>query len=129
MAKPRFVIQEHHAAHLHYALRLEKDGTLRSWAIPKQPPDQVNIKRLAIEVEDHPLSYIHFEGVITEGYGKGLVKIWDEGEYLPESWQTDKIVFQLQGQRLQGRYVLVRTTLSKLKAQGKKQWLFFKLGD
>jgi bifunctional non-homologous end joining protein LigD len=129
MTKLRFVIQEHHASHLHYDLRLERDGVLKSWAVPKQPPMQTNIKRLAIEVEDHPLSYIGFEGVISEGYGKGEVIIWDEGEYLLESWQDNKIVFGLEGQRIKGRYVLVRTKLPGVKAGGKKQWLFFKLGD
>ncbi len=129
MTRLRFVIQEHHATHLHYDLRLEKDGVLKSWAIPKQPPAKVNIKRLAIEVEDHRLDYIDFEGVISEGYGKGQVNIWDEGEYLLESWQAGKIVFYLKGGRLQGRYVLVRTKFPGQKPEGKKQWLFFKLGD
>jgi DNA ligase D-like protein (predicted 3'-phosphoesterase) len=126
MAKPRFVIHEHHASHLHYDLRLEREGVLKSWAVPKQPPTRVNVKRLAIEVEDHPLDYINFEGVISEGYGKGTVKIWDEGEYIPESWRAGKIVFYLKGQRLYGRYVLVCT---KFSGQDKRQWLLFKLGN
>ncbi len=129
MAQLKFVIHEHQATHLHYDLRLEKDGVLKSWAIPKEPPHEVNIKRLAIEVEDHPLSYINFEGVISEGYGKGLVNIWDSGEYAPEEWKTGKIVFRLKGGRLQGRYALVRTKFSGPAIQAKSQWLFFKLGD
>jgi DNA ligase D-like protein (predicted 3'-phosphoesterase) len=105
------------------------DGVLKSWAVPKQPPAQVNIKRLAIEVDDHPLSYINFEGEISEGYGKGIVKIWDEGEYLLEDWQSGKIVFELKGKRLKGRYVLVLSHFPGQKTQRKKQWLFFKLVD
>ena len=117
----RFVVLEHHASHLHWDLRLEIDGVLKSWAVPKEPPSQPNIRRLAVEVEDHPLSYIDFEGVIEEGqYGAGAVKIWDRGTYSLESRKPEKLVFELRGGKLTGRYTLVRFT------DNPKNWLFFK---
>ena len=118
---PRFVIQEHHARKLHYDFRLEMDGVLRSWAVPKVPSKKADLKRLAIQVEDHRLDYIDFEGRIEEGsYGAGVVKIWDKGTYDIESRKDDKIVFFLNGKKLEGRY-----TLLKMK-WGKDQWLLFK---
>jgi len=118
---PRFVIQKHSARKLHYDLRLEMDGVLRSWAVPKIPSKQADLKRLAVEVEDHALSYINFEGTIEEGsYGAGRVEIWDKGTYGIETDRRDKIVFHLHGKRLKGRY-----TLLKMKWGG-KQWLLFK---
>ncbi|MCM8761056.1 MAG: hypothetical protein NC938_02245 [Candidatus Omnitrophica bacterium] len=118
---PRFVIQEHHARKLHYDLRLEMNGVLKSWAVPKTPAKKHNLKRLAIEVEDHDLRYIDFEGKIEEGsYGAGEVKIWDKGTYDIETNRPDKIVFHLHGRRLEGRY-----TLLKMK-WGEGQWLLFK---
>jgi len=119
----RFVVQEHHARKLHWDLRLELDGVLKSWAIPKEPPLRPGIRRLAIEVEDHPLSYIDFEGIIPEGqYGAGVVKIWDKGTYRMESRKPEKMVFTLNGEKMRGGYVLLR-----FKEEG--QWLLFKKKD
>lgn len=118
---PRFVIQEHHARKLHYDFRLEMDGVLRSWAVPKAPAKRPDLKRLAIQVEDHDLSYIDFEGNIEEGsYGAGSVRIWDKGTYDIETNRPDKIVFHLHGKRLEGRYTLLQMKW------GKDQWLLFK---
>ena len=116
-----FVIQEHHARRLHYDLRLEKDGVLKSWAVPKGIPEGGE-KHLAVEVEDHPYEYASFEGEIPKGeYGAGTVKIWDKGHYEPKLWEKDKIEVTLNGQRLNGRYILVR-----LKKAGDKDWLLLK---
>lgn len=116
----RFVIQEHNATHLHWDFRLEKDGVLKSWAVPKGPPEEKAIKRLAIEVKDHEISYIDFEGTIPEGqYGAGTVRIWDKGTYQIESESPKRIVFELKGKRLKGRYSLVHLK--------EKQWLLIKL--
>jgi len=116
----RFVIQEHHATHLHWDFRLEKEGVLKSWAIPKGPPEEKGLKRLAIQVEDHELSYIDFQGIIPEGqYGAGTVKIWDKGIYQTESESSKRIVFELKGKRLKGKYALVHLR--------EKQWLLIKL--
>ncbi|GAB4540120.1 MAG: hypothetical protein Fur0020_09130 [Thermodesulfovibrionia bacterium] len=105
---PRFVIQEHHARHLHWDFRLEKGGVLKSWAVPKGVPERKAIKRLAIQVDDHNLDYIDFEGIIPEGqYGAGTVKIWDKGTYSLESESDKRIVFTLNGSRLKGTYSLV----------------------
>jgi len=117
-----FVVQEHHARRLHYDLRLEKDGVLKSWAVPKGLPTKSGEKRLAIEVEDHPLDYAKFEGTIPEGqYGAGTVKIWDRGSYELKVWDENKIEFMPKGERFDGRYVLAR-----FKKAGEKQWLLFK---
>lgn len=116
----RFVVQEHHARHLHWDFRLEKDGALKSWAVPKGPPEKKLLKRLAIQVEDHELDYIDFEGEIAEGeYGAGSVKIWDSGTYTLESESPKSIVFKLQGERLRGKFSLVHLR--------DKQWLLIKL--
>ncbi len=116
----RFVVQKHAATRLHYDFRLEMDGALKSWAVPKEPPAEPNVKRLAVEVEDHPVSYITFEGTIPEGgYGAGTVEIWDSGTFVLESRKEDMIVFALHGKRLSGGYVLLRL-------KGGKNWLLFK---
>lgn len=118
----RFVVQEHHASHLHWDFRLEMDGVLKSWAVPKGVPLNRNEKRLAVMTEDHPVEYIDFEGTIPEGqYGAGKVYIWDRGTYDLLERRDDKIEFTLDGNRLKGRYVLI-----KLKNQ-QKNWLLIKL--
>ncbi len=102
-AEARFVVQEHHARHLHYDFRLEMDGVLRSWSVPKGPPEEAGIRRLAVAVEDHPLSYIDFEGTIPLGqYGAGTVHIWDSGTYVLEMRRPDELRFVLRGKRLEG---------------------------
>ncbi|MEM3673276.1 MAG: DNA polymerase ligase N-terminal domain-containing protein [Candidatus Bathyarchaeia archaeon] len=117
-----YVIQKHAATHLHYDLRLEMDGVLKSWAIPKEPPRNSGVKRLAVQVEDHPIDYANFEGTIPEGeYGAGTVKIWDKGFYNLIDRKEDKIVVEIHGEKLRGTYVLVRF-------KNKKNWLFFKKG-
>jgi len=117
---PRFVVQRHHATHLHYDFRLEMDGVLKSWAVPKEPPTKPGIRRLAVMVEDHPLSYIDFEGIIPEGmYGAGKVEIWDKGTYTLKSRSTNKIEFTLHGDKLKGDYALIMF-------KGDKNWLLIK---
>lgn len=105
----RFVIQKHRATHLHYDFRLEMDGVLKSWAVPKEPPTVPNVRRLAVQVEDHALDYIDFEGTIPEGeYGAGTVEVWDKGTYSLKN-RTDKTIeFALQGAKLKGNYALIR---------------------
>ena len=118
-----FVVQEHHARRLHYDLRLERGGVLKSWAVPKGMPESAGERRLAVETEDHPYEYAGFEGTIPAGqYGAGTVKIWDKGTYEPKLWEDDKIEFTLHGQRLKGRYVLVRLK----KAKTDNSWLLLK---
>jgi len=121
-----FVIHKHHASHLHWDLRLEMNGTLKSWAVPKQPPKSKGTKCLAIQVEDHPLSYADFEGTIPEGhYGAGKVEIWDKGTYEIKNKDSKKIEFTLHGKKLKGDYVLVKTHYGN---KPEKSWLFFKMG-
>jgi DNA ligase D-like protein (predicted 3'-phosphoesterase) len=120
---PIFVVHEHHARNLHYDLRLEMEGVLKSFAVPKEPPLETGIKRLAIQVEDHDLEYAKFEGTIAEGYGAGKVKIWDKGTYELVEKTGDKIVVKLSGRKLRGEYILL-----KFKKAGEKNWLFFKKG-
>jgi bifunctional non-homologous end joining protein LigD len=106
----RFVVQEHHARRLHWDLRLERNGALMSWAVPNGIPNDPRENRKAIHVEDHPLSYIDFEGEIPEGsYGAGRVLIWDRGSYECEKLEDGKLVVVFHGERLQGRYALFRT--------------------
>jgi bifunctional non-homologous end joining protein LigD len=123
---PYFVVHEHHSKKLHYDFRLEIDGVLKSWAVPKGPSMSAKDKRLAIQVDDHPLEYGTFEGIIPEGhYGAGPVVIWDSGEFeLKEgSLKEGKIEFVLHGKKLKGLFVL-------LKMKGKeKEWLLIKKKD
>ncbi|MGB7789008.1 non-homologous end-joining DNA ligase [Methanoregula sp.] len=124
MSGNSFVIQEHHSHKLHYDLRLERDGVLKSWAVPKGVPEAAGEKHLAVAVEDHPLEYGTFEGEIPKGeYGAGTVTIWDSGTYETKHWDPEKIEVTLHGRRLHGQYVLV-----KFKRAGKNEWLVFRAG-
>ena len=126
-----FVIQKHRATRLHYDFRLEMEGVLRSWAIPKGPSFNPAEKRLAVLTEDHPMDYGGFEGIIPKGnYGAGNVIVWDNGTYemvdpeTPEKgWAKGKFHFVLKGKKLQGEWVLVRGS------RDEKQWIFFKVRD
>lgn len=122
--QPIFVVQKHKATHLHYDFRIENEGVLKSWAIPKEPPQEVGIKRLAIQVEDHEVGYEDFEGVIPEGsYGAGKVEIWDKGFYSPVKLEANEIIIDLKGKKLKGLYCLIKL---KPKLKKDKNWLFFK---
>jgi len=127
----QFCIQKHDASHLHYDFRLELDGTLKSWAIPKGPSLDPKVKRLAVHVEDHPLDYASFEGHIPEGhYGAGDVIVWDRGIWIPEGdphqgYAKGHLRFELQGEKLAGRWNLFRTRL----AGKKEQWMLVKSSD
>ena len=115
-----YVIQKHAASHLHFDLRLEMAGVLKSWAIPKEPPTASGVKRLAVQVEDHPVEYASFEGSIPEGeYGAGTVEIWDKGVYKLIDRKENKLIVEIDGAKLSGAYVLVRF-------KDEKNWLFFK---
>lgn len=119
---PRFVIQEHHSRRLHWDFRLEREGVLKSWAVPKGIPLARGVKRLAVQVEDHPLDYIDFAGVIPTGnYGAGEVFIWDAGHYAAATYSARKITLAMLGQRVQGGYELVHTDGNN--------WLLFKISD
>lgn len=133
---PLFVIQEHHASHLHWDLRLEIDGILKSWAVPKGPSTNPKEKRLAIETEDHPLAYAHFEGTIPEGlYGAGTVMVWDIGTYqnirgdektiipMETCYEQGRIEIVFEGTKLKGAYALIHFRPNE------KNWLFFKVTD
>ena len=134
-----FVVQKHQASHLHYDFRLELDGVLKSWAVPKGPSLNPKEKRLAIMVEDHPLEYRTFEGVIAEGeYGAGEVIVWDQGTYRPLTGKTKEemqqqvraqlnqgeLRFLLFGEKLRGEFALIRQ-----KRLGEKAWLLIKKRD
>ena len=129
--EPIFVVQRHDARNLHYDFRLEVDGALVSWAVPKGPPKTTKDRRLAVMTEDHPMEYAKFEGEIPEGhYGAGTVEIWDRGTYTNlKSWMMSSAVnkgqieINLKGKKLKGNYALVRTKLG-----GKdKNWLLIKM--
>ena len=127
----QFCIQKHDASHLHYDFRLELEGTLKSWAVPKGPCLDPKIKRMAVQVEDHPLDYASFEGSIPQGhYGAGEVIVWDRGVWTPigdpaESYDKGRLKFELQGEKLSGQWNLVRTT----REGQKKQWFLIKHQD
>ena len=129
MRKPKFVVREHHASHLHYDFRLEIGGVLKSWAVPKGPSMTPANKRLAIAVDDHPLEYGAFEGIIPAGhYGAGEVVVWDSGLFEPlenpqAALRKGSFAFRLIGRRLRGEFSLVR-----LKDRG-KEWLLIKKND
>ena len=133
----RFVVQEHHARRLHYDFRLEIDGVLKSWAVPKGPSLDPADKRLAVQTEDHPLEYRTFQGVIPAGnYGAGQVSIWDEGTFEPEGslsaqQQIDRgeLKFALHGRRLQGSFVLVKIRGGATHKNTGKEWLLIKHAD
>jgi bifunctional non-homologous end joining protein LigD len=124
-----FVVHKHAASHLHYDLRLEMDGVLASWAVPKGPSYDQADKRLAVHVEDHPLEYGDFEGVIPAGnYGAGGMIVWDRGEWVPlEDWRTGlekgKLLFELKGYKLHGKWTLVKIKKTE------KEWLLIKERD
>ena len=138
--KLRFVIQKHHASRLHYDFRLEVEGVLKSWAVPKGPSTDPDIKRLAMMVEDHPYDYRTFEGIIPSGYGAGTVIVWDDGFYEPAGAEgkskkvkdtelrrgilAGKLHFVLHGVKLKGEYALIRT-----QGRGENSWLLFKVKD
>lgn len=118
-----YVIQKHNASHLHYDLRLEMDGVLKSWAVPKEPSTDPAVKRLAVAVEDHPLGYEKFAGTIPEGeYGAGTVEIWDQGTYQLLEKSDKAYSLEINGKKLKGLFYLV-----KLKpGEDVKNWLFFR---
>ncbi len=119
-----FVVHYHRSKSPHYDLRLERGGVLKCWAVPKGIPDRPGIRHLAIDSGDHDISVLGFSGTIPEGeYGAGRIEIYDSGEYGTESWEGEKIVFVLHGEKLKGRYVLVR-----FKKAGDKEWLLMKTG-
>ena len=133
--EPIFVIQKHDARNLHYDLRLESEGVLKSWAVPKGPSMDPKVRRLAVPTEDHPMAYADFEGVIPEGhYGAGIVLVWDSGTFqntkgedisFAENLKEGHATIQMSGSKLMGKFALIRT-----KRGGKRpQWLFFKMKD
>ncbi len=132
-SKTVFVVQEHDATRLHYDFRLEVDGVLKSWAVPKGIPLEQAEKHLAVETEDHPLEYAKFEGKIPQGqYGAGKVKIWDSGDYknirkldMKKSYEQGQIEVNLKGNKLKGNYALVRTKFNN----NSKNWLIIKMKE
>src|SRR5688572_5699775 len=131
----QYVVQRHDATRLHYDFRLEHHGVLKSWAVPKEPSLNPKDRRLAVQVEDHPLDYGGFEGEIPEGeYGAGSVVIWDRGHWQPlgdvdEGLDEGKLDFELDGERLKGRFTLVRMAERGKRKPGKSNWLLLKRHD
>ena len=133
-SEPIFVVQKHRATQLHYDFRLEHNGTLLSWAVPKGPSLDPSVKRLAMQVEDHPIEYAQFEGIIPKGeYGGGTVMVWDIGTWTPEQPDVDAALkkgdlkFTLHGKKLHGSWVLVRTR--GFGGSSKPTWLLIKHRD
>src|SRR3954468_24192168 len=130
----RFVVQKHRASHLHFDFRLEMEGVLKSWAVPKGPPLDPAEKRLAMQVEDHPVSYFDFEGIIPEGnYGAGTVMVWDVGTWEPlgnahEMLVTGDLKFRLHGEKLKGEFVLAHMKARRPGSKG-NEWLLIKKKD
>jgi DNA ligase D-like protein (predicted 3'-phosphoesterase) len=121
----RFVLHEHFSRHHHFDLRLERDGVLKSWAVPRGLPERPGERRLAIAVEDHPLDYIGYKGTIPEGqYGAGEVTIRDAGFYQPVIWRDDRIEVFLHGQVFSGTYELIR-----FRKAGENEWLVLRAKD
>ncbi len=134
--KLTYVIQKHQASHLHYDFRLEWNGVMLSWAVPKGPSLDPSVKRLAMRVEDHPIDYAGFEGVIPEGeYGAGTVMVWDRGTWVPDDPDVDaalrqgELKFTLRGTKLKGSWVLVRTRSGYPASSGRPAWLLIKHRD
>jgi len=122
LTRPVYVIQEHQATRLHWDLRFEVDDTLKSWALPKNPPQKEGEKRLAVSVPDHPIEYALFEGEIPEGnYGAGKVIIWDKGIFELLEQNKKKLIVNIKGKKLKGKYCLLHFKPKE------KNWLFFKL--
>ncbi len=135
--KPIFVVQKHKASSLHYDFRIEIDGVLKSWAVPKGPSMKPSVKRLAIPTEDHPMEYADFEGTIPEGeYGAGVVQLWDRGSYdnikekdgdevpVTESYDNGQVEVDLEGEKLMGGFALIRTG-----GGSDERWLLIKMRD
>jgi DNA ligase D-like protein (predicted ligase)/DNA ligase D-like protein (predicted polymerase)/DNA ligase D-like protein (predicted 3'-phosphoesterase) len=126
----RFVIQEHHARRLHYDLRLERDGVLVSWAVPKNLPDTPSVNHLAVHTEDHPLEYLTFHGTIPKGeYGAGKMIIWDTGTYETEKFDDHEVIITLHGEKIDGRYALIQTNGDQWLAHRMKEQTQPQIGD